>query len=168
VSKSKGITSMKHARAWVDIIYPGALHIEAKPRIKWVPRGDKLQPMSVEEDIWGVFDLLAFPIRDFSRVHCLQITTVGKDGHSTSNVSVRRRKVQHWIDDCLPPEPPAWLGDIAVMAWVPRKHFRRWLWDWPARDWWETPTCLAPLPRKEPADPAPVQRPASDPCHPPF
>jgi len=139
---------MKHARAWVATRYPGALTIEAKPRISWIPmKGGERRPISVEEDIWGVFDLAVFPMG--GRVELLQIT-------APSGVSARKKKISDWVHGSGIEERgnlailPMWLGEIRLLAWVPRKHFRQWVWFWPEQKWVEGPVLLAPLPRKSP------------------
>lgn len=142
---------MKHARAWAASSYPGSLSIEAHAKLVWIPDGDGdggRFPRSVEEDIWNVFDLLVFPINPVARVHCLQVTTA--TGGKTSNSAARRRKIGKWIPGAFPNGPPVWLGTIAVIAWVPRKHFRWWNWNWHLQDWVESPVVLAPLPKVSP------------------
>jgi len=141
---------MKHARAWVAKTYPGALTIEAKPRISWIPmQGGERRPISVEEDIWGVFDLLVFP--KFCppywlspKVELLQVT-------APSGVSARKKKIREWVEnEELFDAAPGWLGEIRLLAWVPRKHFRQWVWLWCDQEWVEGPKLLAPLSRKAP------------------
>ncbi len=161
---------MKHARAWVKGQYPGALVIEAKPRIAWIPTKKGRIPRSISEDIFGCFDLMVMPAATLSGIstrrafssndptwtntkltHLLQITTLGVGrGAATTRMS----KIALWIHEALADENPHWLGTIKVMGWVPRKHFRVWEWSWEPLDahrpmgWKEGVPVRAPLPRK--------------------
>lgn len=157
MSKRKGgETAMQHARAWVELEHPGALIIEAKPRLAWIPDGKGRHiPRSVAEDIWGMFDLVVFP-QDTIGILYLQITTLAGDGKIDSNARARRKKIGDWVRETYGEcGRPVWLDRIAVMAWIPRKHFRIWDWSWSPLDahrlmgWKESAIALAPLPRKE-------------------
>ncbi len=148
-----GATAMAHARAWADVMYPGSLRIEAQKRVVWLlGNGGQRFPRSMAEDIWNVFDLLVFPTDDL--IECLQITTGLADGDIRGTVPKRKRKVRDWVLGELRTDgPPAWLGPVRIMAWIPRKHFRVWTWDWALMDWVEGAPVAAPLPRKVKAVP---------------
>lgn len=153
-NKSKDLTAMKNARLWVELRRPGALLIEASKKMARFP--DKKNPgewitHTVSEDVWGVFDLIACPLRRHYLIDLIQVTTI-TDG-KLANVNARLSKVGTWVRDTFPPhQAPDWIGDIYVIGWVLRKHFRVWKWHWSKTDathwggWKEL-------------DPAPVKRP---------
>jgi hypothetical protein len=150
--KRSGETAMKHARAWAATSYPGALCLEAGARLAWIPDGKRpgeRRPISLSEDLFGTFDLAVFPVaRHDDRVQLVQVTTMPASGHVTGTVTGRRHRVAHWIEHELGSGQPMWLGQVAVIAWIPRRHFRRWVWRWGTSAWEETEPLLAPLPRK--------------------
>lgn len=121
---------MRNARAWVQQRHPGAGTLEASKKILRFP--DKKKPgewvnHTAREDIWGVFDILAFPIDGL--VECIQVTSI-VDG-SLGPVKARLSKVGTWIRDTFPNGgAPAWVDEIYVIGWVSRKHFQIWRWSW--------------------------------------
>lgn len=127
---------MEHAKGWAYLVHPDALLIEAKPAIMRTPDG---RVMTREEDIWGVFDLLVCP-RTACPIQALQVTSAKGGAAST-----RRAKVAEWIKGApLCGERPFWLGGAHVIAWVSRRHFRWWRWDWSRAVWVEDPPVAAP------------------------
>lgn len=158
----KGVTAMKHARAWVDIRYPGALSLESFPRLYWIPLDARrvaagrsfepkreMIPRTHQEDLFGCFDLIVFPF-DWRMLNLVQVTTMHADGtDKTGTVATRKKKIAAWARAMEISEEPAWIGEITLMGWVPRKHFRVWTWEWWSEKWREGPTETAPLTRKE-------------------
>lgn len=158
---------MAHARAWVETIHPGSLIIEASAVIKRIPRiqpdGSTLfEPRAMREDIWGCFDLVVCPRANESLVDLVQVTSIRS---GMQNVEARKAKVGKWVKAFFPTGPPAWLGDIYVVGWVPRKHLRIWSWRFQRTGrhtfgtWREDPPSAAKLPTKvrKTAAPPPLQ-----------
>lgn len=167
MARKAGETAMMHARAWARSEYPDCLMYEAHAKIVWIPdgRGGR-RPISKGEDIWGVFDLAVFPVepiqRGFpSKVELIQVTTLGGGKIDGGNVAKRKHKVGAWIDESFHDGYwPDWLHRISVIAWIPRKHFRWWVWGRDGRGggrWVESEPVPAPLPRT----PRIVQNPSS-------
>jgi hypothetical protein len=159
-SSKKGQTAMAHARAWVLQRYPGALTLEAYPRIAWIPAKQDIargigprRPITIQEDLFGCFDLIVFPHGYQERVQLVQVTTMHADGtDQTGTVATRKKKINTWIKMTWPMfgdwsfAKPGWLGGIYLLGWVPRRHFR--VWERQSLDWKEGPPATAPLPRK--------------------
>lgn len=154
---------MGNARVWVENRHPGALLVEASKKLARYP--DKKRPgewitHTVAEDVWGVFDLLSFPITLLEPqgfVDLIQVTTI-TDG-KLFNVNARLAKVGTWIRDTFPGGmEPHWLGHVFVIGWVSRKHFRVWRWHWSQTDahHWGGWTELDPQPVKRPRKAAPT------------
>tara|TARA_R110000751_G_scaffold52041_2_gene113586 strand:- start:1864 stop:2409 length:546 start_codon:yes stop_codon:yes gene_type:complete len=158
--KSKGETSMKHARAWVESRHSGAQLLEAGARLSRFP--DKNRPgewitHTTTEDLFGVFDIGVFPTDGSNLIELIQVTTMSLG--SRSAVASRKTKVGSWVRTHLNSRP-AWLAGIYVVAWVPRTHLRIWAWDWsplelsrqslegePRGRWVELPADPAKLPK---------------------
>ena len=150
---------MKHARAFAAQRYPNALVLEAKPRLVWIPTKTGRIPRSIAEDIFGMFDLLVLPPQ--SRIALLQITTL-TDG-KVSAASKRKTKIGAWMRETFTAaDPPPWMGRVSVMGWIPRKHFRVWMWAFQAQEWIEMEPQKAPLPKAK--GKAPVSTPRGLDC----
>ncbi len=166
-SKSTGKTAIAHTRAWVESSYPGSSVLEASKKVARFPGGKDASGetiwinRTVEEDIFGVFDLAAFPLtrqRNHAAVRVgygvmlIQTTTIGRD---LSAVRHRQHKVAEWVRATHGEVSPMWLGGIYVVGWVPRKHLRIWLWEWKQMDahtfggWREMAPDPARLPKLE-------------------
>ena len=141
--KSKELTAMRHARAICNARWPNSPTVEAQKSVTWIPvdpyessRGRR--PISKREDVFGVFDLVVLR----SWIHgdtdlCIQVTT---SNPSESNATKRKRKIEYAFLDLYYDEPGKLVGvppDIWVWAWVARKHFRGWEWDWTTCAWSE-------------------------------
>ncbi len=174
-TKSAGQTAVAHTRAWIGDIHPGSLILEASKKVGRFPGGKDSSGetiwinRTVEEDIFGVFDLCVFPVYDVFAgntvtlepvkigVELIQATTIGRD---LSAVRARQSKVGNWIRNTFPKRPPRWLGDIYVVGWVPRKHLRIWRWVWEQMDahtfggWQEQSPAAAKLPKPGRSAPA--------------
>ena len=168
---------MAHARAWAATRFPGALTLEAFPRIAWIPEkvtvadlitarpAARRRPISIQEDLFGCFDLIVFPTQPYGApgLQLVQVTTMNADGTDrTGTVAHRKQKVSEWYASALDNEEPEWLDRILLLGWVPRKHFRVWeLW---GSGWREGPRVTAPLPRTKPRKrkPAPRDGPRSE------
>jgi hypothetical protein len=137
--KSAEKTAIKHAKAILRErrAYP---ILESMASVVWVPKKDKSgkvvsrMPISHQEDLFGVFDLLQ--IRP-GRVMLVQVTTWTGGG----GVAARRRKVRKWCE-ALPAEHWRYQISAEVWAWVAKTHMRRWRWDWP--EWVEIEPALPP------------------------
>ncbi len=139
-------------------IHPGSSVLEANKKVGRFPGGKDARGettwinRTIEEDLFGVFDLAVFPLD--ARVDLVQVTTVG-DGGKLSNVKTRQAKVGTWVRDTHGRHCPPWVGGIYVVGWVPRKHLRIWRWEWKQADahrfgcWIEDPPDPAKLPRPE-------------------
>ena len=132
-NKSKGDTAMRNARTWVANNYPGAESLEAGKRVARYPHPSKpgeWMMHTIAEDLFGVFDIMVFPtIARQGGVACIQVTTI-TDG-KLGAVNARKAKVGTWIrDNFAAGDEPDWMGDIFVIGWVSRKHFRVWEWQW--------------------------------------
>ncbi len=155
-TKSTGKTAVAHTRAWIEEIHPGAKILEASKKVGRFPGGKDSSGetiwinRTVEEDIFGVFDLCVFSRAVF--VDLIQCTTIGRD---LSAVRARQSKVGNWIRNNYAISPPLWLGNIYVVGWVPRTHLRIWQWSWEQMDahtfggWQEQTPAAAKLPKKE-------------------
>ncbi len=127
---------MRNARIWVSNRHPGAPTLEAGKRVARFPNKDKPGEWimhTLAEDLFGVFDLMVFPRLKQLGIDCIQVTTI-TDG-KLSAVAARKAKVgQHIRDTYYSGEKPAWLGDVFIIGWVSRKHFRIWRWSWVRTD----------------------------------
>jgi hypothetical protein len=162
----------------VDIHYPGALTLEAWPRLAWIPmkranvaaaraRGRRVKdqeriPITIQEDLFGCFDLIVFPREKQADptcewpecLVCVQVTTMHADGTDrTGTVATRKKKIATWFQTELEGWHPDWLSQILVLGWVPRKHFR--VWEWNGLGWKEQSPAPAPLPKKARAKSSP-------------
>lgn len=183
-TKSAGKTAVAHARAWMSSIHPGSLVLEANKRVGRFPdtkdrAGNVLEwkNRTVEEDLFGVFDLAVFPVPYLdplnrrSGLSLIQVTTISKSAGLT-NVRTRLTKVGKWTRSQLGGNKPCWLEDIYVVGWMPRKHLRIWSWSWELRDlpvmetfggWVEREPALAKLPKRVALHDASSGPPNSDP-----
>ena len=155
-TKSAGQTAVAHTRAWMEERHPGAKVLEASKKVGRFPGGKDPSGetiwinRTVEEDIFGVFDLCVFPRA--SLIALIQCTTIGRD---LSAVRARQSKVGNWVRNTYGDAPPVWLGSVYVVGWVPRKHLRIWRWVWEQMDahtfggWQEQSPAAAKLPKKE-------------------
>jgi hypothetical protein len=103
--------------------YGRAAVLRAGKRIAWTANG----PISLGEDLFGCGDLLLLRA---GRPLLVQVTT---QTLRRSSVSPRRQKVQAWLAELGEYRCDAW-----VIAWVPRTHFRRWVWRPVESSWAET------------------------------
>lgn len=153
----KGATAMKHARAAIQARYPCAPLLEAQKVVVWIwdrRRGER-RPISRAEDLFGVFDLMAFPARP-DLTCAVQVTTETANRSTTSN---RKRKIRRWLEAHYPGEEPPFR--IQLWAWVARRHFR--VHEWIDADWHEMPPLASPLlKRAGPAPPAQTSLRAAD------
>ena len=175
-TKSAGKTAIAHTRAWVESCYPGSSVLEASKKVARFPGGRDASGeiiwinRTIEEDIFGVFDLAAFPltrqrhpgaVRQGYGVMLIQTTTIGRD---LSAIRLRQRKVSEWVRDTHGEVSPMWLGGVYVVGWVPRKHLRIWIWEWKQLDahtfggWREMAPDPARLPKRERKDVAKTAR----------
>lgn len=91
-------------------------------------------PMSVREDLFGVFDLLV--LRP-GRLEAIQVTTWAPgDGAGVE----RRRKIRLWAEKYfgqVAPDPGIYR--VSVWSWESPKQFRVWELDWSTRQWERRP-----------------------------
>lgn len=153
---------MAHARAWVTDNHPGSRLLEASKSVKSYPMFDRRTgeatrvSRTVREDIWSVFDIAVFPAPgpdDYAGqlVDLVQVTTIARD---LSAVRARQKKVGTFVRNQYKGKCPAWLGNVYVVGWVPRKHLRIWRWEWKQFDahtfggWAEQDPADAKLPKR--------------------
>lgn len=146
---SKGKTAMKHARELVAARYPGSPVLEAQKRIVWIPDkhgpcvkcGRNLTSRTATEDFLGCFDLIVLGAPN----RLIQVTTMQTTGDESGAASARRRKIR---ENYLVPFGARGRPDVWVWAWVARKHFLTWCWDWERGEWGERTAAPSPLIRR--------------------
>lgn len=117
---------MRHARSLVSDQWPGAPVEEAKRTMFRVAEG---RYASRQVDIFdGCFDLLVLGHHD---VQLIQITASGGEGFRKTKI--RRRFCEPYKDYW----PPGARPRVHVWAWVPRRGFLAWEWDWAKACWGE-------------------------------
>lgn len=133
-----GETAMKHARALVADLFPGAPTLEAQKSVIWIPDGKGgRRPISRREDIFGVFDILVL----HEHVNLIQVTT---EQSRSQTATARKRKIEdNFIHNAYPGDVHGW--DIWVLSWVARKHFYGWRWSWIEMKWGERKIIPSPL-----------------------
>lgn len=136
---------MRHARAWACDAYPGASVQEAQKALRWIPTGKPLcvrchapptRPMTVAEDLHGVFDL---EILGATELVLVQVTT--HDPSGGGNVSHRKRKIERWIVE----HPIPIYAQVLLLAWQRASHFRAWQWQRRRCEWGPCFALYSPL-----------------------
>jgi hypothetical protein len=117
-----GATAMRRAYELLlqRKIPPDAIQRAVKV-VKWIPDRHKpgeLIPVTLQEDLFGVFDFLI--ISPVGTCIGLQVTTWTGGG----GVAARRKKIDEWME-----RAGVLRIQAQVWAWVPRKHFRTWVLD---------------------------------------
>lgn len=117
---------MRHAREVAELLWPGAPQHAATKAVTWIParggasQGARFRPISRQEDLFGVFDLI---VLNPATVELVQVTTWAP---SQGAASSRRRKIRLWLEEQAPLDL-SFYG-IRLWAWEARRGFRTWVW----------------------------------------
>lgn len=143
---SSGATPIKHARAWVESNYPGAPLLEAQKSVVWIfdPKTQERRPISRREDLFGCFDMMI--LRPHLRDLLIQVTT---DAQRDQNATARKRKIENLYVKPFPEQ----TEELWIIAWVAKRHFKRWRWDWENQVWARLEPILSPLIKRPLATP---------------
>jgi len=84
-------------------------------------------PISHPEDLWSAFDIFVLVLPD---PYCIQVTTYTEGSGTPSD---RKRKVEKNFVEKYPFDGHD--PHVEVWAWLARKHFYTWAWNWERSEW---------------------------------
>jgi len=142
--QKSGAVAMGHAMNVVAELWPTSPVLKAMKKIAWIPDGKGgRRPISHPEDLWEAFDIFVLVLPD---PYCIQVTTFGTGAPSDRKRKIEKNFIEKYEFGSGRPHCELW-------AWVSRKGFYTWAWDWHEMKWG---------PREELKDPTMGRKPQAD------